>query len=152
MGREELLHRLLCDRAGVASTKVLENNLTDKELEEIIGTADTMSGLPIYIWNEKPNITICELKQVANDWYNKNKAEIEPGNVSIIIDHYDPLLRASAMADELRPDHTLDEHLVMLANELPAKVFCLRELDDLNFAMQQLFPKGKTTCRTIKKK
>jgi len=147
MDRETLVGHLLCRRAGVDYYNCLENKLTDSDMKAIIEARDKLSGLPLFVHTDrdnKVNSTMATIKKQAHAWYCKNQAEIHQHNAVIIIDHYDLLLHATAMADESN-DHTLDEQLVMLAEEIPVQVCCLVELDDAQFALQNFFPKEKRT-------
>ena len=122
MSRQQLTQRLLSSRAQVSSHKIRRNTLSDNDMNAILGAANELMQVPLYI-DDTPGLTVMQLRAKARRLKQKHDVG------AIIVDYLQ--LMTSGRRPESRQQEVSDmsRSVKALARELNVPVICLSQLN-----------------------
>ena len=118
MSREELSKRLMCARAGVDSTRLQRNMLTDEEFADLAKAVGEFSQSPMLI-DDTPALSLMQLRAKSRRMATRHE-------LSAIFVDYLQLMTSPGAESRQQEVSSLSRGLKALAREMRVPVVCLR--------------------------
>lgn len=121
MSKEQVVGRIQSIMSKVNVSKVIKNQLTIDEINQIVATCNCLKDAPLYI-DDTPNISLMELKTKARKMVREN-------NVQMIVVDYLQLMRSGMkIASREQEVAEISKGLKAIAKELNIPVIALSQL------------------------
>jgi len=122
MSREQLTQRLLSSRSRVSGHKIRRNMLSNSDMDAIIGAADELMKVPLYI-DDTPGLSIMQLRAKARRLKQKH-------DIGVIFVDYLQLMTSGRRAESRQQEVSeISRGVKALARELNVPVVCLSQLN-----------------------
>ena len=122
MSRQQLTQRLLSSRSQVSSHKIRRNTLSDNDMNAILGAANELMQVPLYI-DDTPGLTIMQLRAKARRLKQKH-------DVGAIFVDYLQLMTSGRRSESRQQEVSeMSRSVKALARELNIPVICLSQLN-----------------------
>jgi replicative DNA helicase len=122
MGRQQLVQRILCAKAGVDGQRMRKNMLSREELNRIIGVCGPLQQSPIYI-DDSPGMTLLQMRSKARRL--KEKFDIS----AIVIDYLQLMSSGTRVESRQVEVSEISRGVKAMARELDVPVICLSQLN-----------------------
>lgn len=122
MGRQQLVQRLLCAKAGVDGQRLRRGVLTGDDSRRLLAACDALQSSKIYI-DDTPGLTLLQLRSKARRM--KEKFEIE----CIVIDYLQLMSSGSRSESRQVEVSEISRGIKAMARELDVPVLCLSQLN-----------------------
>lgn len=122
MGRQQLVQRLLCAKAGVDGQRLRRGVLTADDSRRLLAACDALQSSKIYI-DDTPGLTLLQLRSKARRM--KEKFEIE----CIVIDYLQLMSSGSRSESRQVEVSEISRGIKAMARELDIPVVCLSQLN-----------------------
>jgi replicative DNA helicase len=123
MSKEQIVQRMLCTDSGVSSKKIRDGTLSQKNLKELMDSADRLMKVKLYI-DDTPGINIMELR--AKALRLKSKC---PELGLIIIDYLQLMSARSRSESRQQEISEISRSLKALAREINVPIVALSQLN-----------------------
>lgn len=124
MSKQQLSLRMLCAEASVDSQQLRTGFLSAQDFPRIIGAADRLSRLPIYV-DDTPGLSVLELRAKARRLKREQEAKL-----GLVIVDYLQLMRSHERMDNREQEiSSISRSLKALAKELDVPVVALSQLN-----------------------
>lgn len=124
MSREELTDKLFSSGSGVRGDRLSEGNLSDRDMQDVLGAANHLDGAPLYI-DDTSSTTLARIRSKAR---RLSARERERGGLAVIVVDYLQLIdppRKTRDANRVAEVSEISRGLKILAGELGvAMVVC----------------------------
>jgi replicative DNA helicase len=122
MGKQQLVQRILCAKAGVDGQKLRKGMLSREEWRAIVGVCDELHTRPIFI-DDTPGLTLLQMRSKARRLKEKH------GIGAIVID-YLQLMSAGTRTESRQVEVSdISRGVKAMARELEVPVVCLSQLN-----------------------
>ncbi|MFO0961919.1 MAG: replicative DNA helicase [Phycisphaerales bacterium] len=122
MGKQQLVQRLLCAKAGIDGQRLRKNMLQREDTHRLIAACDQMQSTPIYI-DDSPGMTLLQMRSKAR------RMKERYGIGAVVIDYLQ--LMSSGTRTESRQVEVseISRGVKAMARELEIPVLCLSQLN-----------------------
>lgn len=121
MSATELSTRLLCGAAGVSSTAIRANTLSDRDTQLLADAAVEVDGAPLWI-HDRPGLTVNEIRRAARRMKRR-------GLELVVVDYLQRLTPDDRSIARHEQVGRMTDGLKSLARELDVPVLCLCQLN-----------------------
>ncbi|HIU64964.1 MAG TPA: replicative DNA helicase [Candidatus Avacidaminococcus intestinavium] len=123
MSKEQLVQRMLCSEASIDSSRLRIGELEDKDWEQLIWAADSLSQAEIFI-DDTPGISVMEMRAKAR------RLKVEHDLQLVVIDYLQLMQGSGKKNSENRQQELSDisRSLKALARELNVPIIALSQL------------------------
>jgi len=122
MGKQQLVQRILCARAGVDGQRLRKNMLKQEDNVRLIAACDQMAELPIYI-DDTPGLTLLQMRSKARRMKEKHGIE------AIVIDYLQLMSSGTRVESRQVEVSEISRGVKAMARELDVPVVCLSQLN-----------------------
>jgi replicative DNA helicase len=121
MGKDQVVMRMLCGRAGISQQHAMSSKLNDREMRTLVLKGDALRNAPLYL-DDSANLSILEMRAKARRLKNQH-------NIGLIIVDYIQMMHASGRYENRQQEITaISRGLKMLAKDLNLPVIACSQL------------------------
>jgi replicative DNA helicase len=124
MGRQQLVQRLLCAKAGVDGQRLRRGMLVSEDMRRLVGACDALQDSRIYI-DDTPGLTLLQLR-------SKARRMKEKFNIACVFIDYLQLMSSGLRSESRQVEVSeISRGIKAMARELDVPVVCLSQLNRL---------------------
>ena len=124
MGRQQLVQRLLCAKAGVDGQRLRRGMLVSEDMRRLVGACDALQDSRIYI-DDTPGLTLLQLRSKALRMKEKF-------NIACVFIDYLQLMSSGLRSESRQVEVSeISRGIKAMARELDVPVVCLSQLNRL---------------------
>jgi len=122
MGRQQLVQRLLCAKAGVDGQRLRRGTLVSDDMRRLVGACDALQDSRIYI-DDTPGLTLLQLR-------SKARRLKEKFNIGCVFIDYLQLMSSGLRSESRQVEVSeISRGIKAMARELDVPVVCLSQLN-----------------------
>jgi replicative DNA helicase len=122
MGKQQLVQRILCARAGVDGQRLRKNMLKQDDNVRLIAACDQMAELPIFI-DDTPGLNLLQMRSKARRLKERH------GISAIVIDYLQLMSSGTRVESRQVEVSEISRGVKAMARELDVPVLCLSQLN-----------------------
>lgn len=122
MGKQQLVQRLLCAKAGIDGQRLRKNMLQREDTHRLIAACDQMQSTPIFI-DDSPGLTLLQMRSKARRM--KERFGIE----GVVIDYLQLMSSGTRVESRQVEVSEISRGVKAMARELDVPVLCLSQLN-----------------------